>query len=169
MSTPGATRKGDFLFDAFFSGAIGATAVAVVLLALDSLAGQPFRTPTLLGAAFSGETLGQGIGGVRLDLVTWATVGHFLAFGILGLAASWLAVNVPRFRGNPVVVTLLLLACMEGGIRLVAALFAPELVGSVGAGRILVANMVAAASMGGFLAYAHREEGARSQARSATA
>jgi hypothetical protein len=158
MTTPGATRRGDFLFDAFFSGAIGATAVALVLLALDALRGEPFLTPTLLGAELFTDTPAGQVTGARLEWMAYATAAHFVAFGVLGLVISALTVNVPVLRRNPILTTALLLVSMEVGIRLISLLLAPGLVPAVGASRILAANAVAAIAMGGFLGYAHREE-----------
>lgn len=168
MTTPGATKKGDFFFDSFFSGLIGATVVAVVLLALDFFRGEPFHTPTLLGAVLFTDTPASQVADVRLDLVTYATIAHFVAFSLLAVATSALVVNVRMLRRNPVVLIVLLLVAMEAGIRIVSLLFAPDLVAIVGAGRILTANAFSAVAMGGFLAYAHREDVAEAPAEAAT-
>lgn len=161
MTTPGATKTADFLYDAIFSSALGAMVVALVLLGLDLVRGEPFHTPSVLGAALFTDVPAGEVTGARLDLVAYATLAHFVAFTVLGFGASALVVNVKTFRERPYLIVLLLFLLMEGGIRLISVLFAPDLVPLVGPGRILIANAIAALAMGGFLAFAHRDESGR--------
>jgi len=158
MTTPGATKKGDFIFDSFFTGGIGGTVVAVVLLALDLLRGEPFRTPTVLGAVLFADTPANQVAEVQLNLVVYATMVHFAAFVILGIGASALMVYVKAVRTRAPLLILLLLVMLEAGVRVMSAILAPGLVEAVGPGRVLIANAAAAAAMGGFLIFAHRED-----------
>lgn len=158
MATSRESRKGDFLFDAFFSGGIGGTVVALALLGLDSIRGEPFRTPNLLGTVLFTDLSASEASTIRFDLVTWATVAHFVAFGLLGVAISVVVSRVELLRTNLLALTVVLLLTMEIGIRVVSAVLAPDLVTALGAGRILAANLAASLAMAGILVHAHREE-----------
>lgn len=158
MTTSRESRKGDLLFDAFFSGGVGGTVVAVALLALDAILGEPLRTPHLLGAALFTDLPASEVGPIRIDLVTWATVAHFAAFGLLGLAISVVVARVALLRTNLLALAAVLLLTMEVGIRAASAVLAPELVSTLGAGRVLAANLAASFAMAAVLIHAHREE-----------
>jgi len=158
MTTPGATRKGDFIFDSFFTGGIGGTVVAVVLLGLDLIRGEPFYTPNVLGAVLFADTPANQVADLQLNLVVFGTMAHFAAFVILGIGASALMVYVKAVRTRAPLLILVLLVMLEAGVRIMSAILAPGLVEAVGPGRVLIANAAAAAAMGGFLIYAHRED-----------
>jgi len=158
MTTPGATKTGDFLYDSFYSGAIGGSTVALAFLAFDLLQGRPFFTPSVLSTVLFTDLTAVQVTEVRLDMVAYATVIHFVAFAALGIASSALVVNVKAFRDHSVLLMLLLFVLMEIGFHLGAFIVAPDLIDVIGTGRIMVANALTAAAMGAFLAYAHREE-----------
>lgn len=158
MTTPGATKKGDFIFDSFFTGGIGGTVVAVVLLALDLIRGEPFYAPNVLGAILFTDTPVTQAAEVQLNLVVYATMFHYAGFVILGIGASALMVYVKAFRTRAPLLILVLLVMLEVGVRILSATLTPGLVEAVGPGRVLIANAAAAAAMGGFLIHAHRED-----------
>jgi hypothetical protein len=74
------------------AGIIGAVIVAAWFLVYDIAAGQPFRTPALLGAiVFNGMRQPEGFG-VTTALVLGYTFLHFFAFIMFGIASSMLMV-----------------------------------------------------------------------------
>lgn len=158
MTTPGATKTEDFLYDSFYSGAIGGSTVALVFLVFDLLQGRPFFTPSVLATVLFTDLTAAQVTEVRLDMVAYATLIHFMAFAALGVIISFLVVNVKAFREHTIFLMLLLFVMMEIGFHLGSFVVSPDLIEVIGTGRIMVANALTAASMGAFLAYAHREE-----------
>jgi hypothetical protein len=90
---------GDLLLDGLFSGAIGALAVAVWFLIVDTLAGRPLFTPALLGTVLlhGSAAAAQGVTVAPLEVAAY-TAFHFLAFLVVGVGMSWLMTMFERFR-----------------------------------------------------------------------
>jgi len=78
----------DVVREGIIAGLIGGVIVAAWFLVSDVLAGQPFRTPALLGAIiFNGMSQPSSFA-VTADLVLGYTGLHFFAFIMFGIAAS---------------------------------------------------------------------------------
>jgi hypothetical protein len=133
------------------AGLLGAGAVAVWFLLLDSLAGQPLRTPAMLGTAIFGGG-GGAASPSRAALVepvilyTWV---HGLVFCVIGgLAANLLA--VAERRPNAGFGILLLFVAFEFGFLVVTLLFAEPVLRALTWPAILVGNLLAAAAMSAY-------------------
>ena len=71
-------------------GVLAGLVVALWFLVADGLAGQPFRTPTLLWNIFQHEP-----GPVSFRAVAAYSVLHFGVFALLGVAMAWLSARLP--------------------------------------------------------------------------
>lgn len=151
------TSLGDTLYETFYSGAVGGTVIAAFFLLRDLVAGQPLFTPSLLGSVlFLDSPAGPEVP-VRMGAVAYMTLVHLLAFGALGLVASILVRRIRSWAGDSFVVpALALLLLLEGGFVTAATLWMPGVVGVLGGGVVLLANVLAAVAMTGFLRYARR-------------
>jgi hypothetical protein len=140
------------------AGLIGAGAVALWFLVLDTLAGRPLYTPTVLGTALfrrgagldSPETLP-----VSLEMVGMFTWVHALVFVVMGgIAARLLAVA----ERNPSLGfgVLLLFIAFQAGFMVVTMLFASWVPQALGWPAIFAANLLAAAGMAWYLRSRHR-------------
>jgi hypothetical protein len=157
VSTTTAPEMVSVYQEGFLAGIVGAGAVALWFLVLDSIAGRPFYTPSVLGTALfrrgagleSLETLP-----VSYEMVWMFTWVHVLAFAVLGGIASRLLAAAER---NPSVGfgVLLLFVVFEAGFTLAAAVFALPVLQALTVPSIVVANLLAAAAMAGYFALRH--------------
>lgn len=135
------------------AGLLGASAVALWFLAHDLVAGAPFRTPALLGAAVFEGLRDPGTLVVTAPLVLKYTLLHgaaFLAFGWLAAGLLALADREPRLLLG----LLILFCCFEVFFLALVAVLAEWLFETLAWWTILVANALAAVVM---LAYFFRE------------
>ncbi|MGH7277869.1 MAG: hypothetical protein ACREJG_04200 [Candidatus Rokuibacteriota bacterium] len=132
------------------AGLIGAATVAVWFLIVDTVSGRPFYTPTVLGTALFQR--GVGLGGPEilapsLGMVAMFTWVHGLVFaGLGGIAARLLAMA----ERNPSLGfgVLLLFVVFQFGFTLAAMLFAAPVLHALAWHAVLVANLLAATTMG---------------------
>jgi hypothetical protein len=131
------------------AGLVGAGTIAAWFFLLDTLRGQPFLTPTVLGTAlFRG---GAGLESpatlpVDFEMVLSFTWVHVLAFMLIGVAASrllGLAEREPNFGFGIV----LLFVVFEFGFVLVCMVFAEPVLRALTWREVLVGNLLAAAAM----------------------
>ena len=152
MSSSGAERQASatgVYAEGILAGLMGAATIAVWFLALDSIKGRPFYTPSVLGTAlFRG---GAGIEhpqalAPNFEMVVSFTWVHVLAFLIIGVAASrllGLAERNPSFGFGIV----LLFVVFEFGFLLACMLFAEPVLRALTWPEVLVGNLLAAAAM----------------------
>lgn len=153
-------------YETFYTGAIGGSVVALLMLALDALQGRPLFTPSVAGAAIFFGIPPERHGLPSLEPVALFTPLHFLLAGGAGLAAALLVRAVEPRRNRPVLATLLLFAVMEAGYLLGTALLAPGLAEVLGYVRVAVVNLVAAAAM---IAWVHHSGRVEEEAREESA
>jgi hypothetical protein len=131
------------------AGLVGAATIAMWFLALDTIKGRPFYTPTVLGTAlFRG---GAGLENPQavapnFEMVLSFTWVHVLAFLLIGVAASrllGLAERNPSFGFG----VLLLFVFFEFGFLLASMVFAEPLLRALTWPEVLVGNLLAAAAM----------------------
>jgi hypothetical protein len=147
--SPGTTAA-DVAVDGLFSGVLGGVTVAIFFLIVDSLKGQPLFTPSLLGSAlFLGEGA-EAVHQVNIPMVFAYTGVHMMAFVGVGMAAAYM---VAQFEKNPPfgLLLLLLFICFEAGFIAFAAALAPGVIGALGSGLVVAANLLSAAVMAGYL------------------
>jgi hypothetical protein len=140
------------------AGLIGAAVVAFWFLLLDTLAGRPLYTPTVLGTALFRHGAGLDSPGtlpVSLEMVAMFTWVHGLVFVIIGGVAARLLVLAER---NPSFGfgVLLLFVVFQAGFIVVSVLFASSVPRALGWPAILGANVLAAVGMAVYLGYRHR-------------
>jgi len=153
--SPRPSREGDIAFETFYGGAIGGSVIALFFLVVDSMAGQPLLTPSVLGSAlFLGESAATA-NTVRLDAVAYATIVHFVTFGVFGLVATKIVRAVEARGGSFLMVATILFVLTEAGFVAAADVLVPGLVARLGQGTVLTANVLTALAMTWFLRSAH--------------
>jgi hypothetical protein len=174
MTSPapsGGTRSGhstaDFLYDAFFSGALGGSAVAIFFLIVDVARGAPLLTPTVIGAALFQGLAPEDVPGVNLGLVAAYSAVHFAVFGLVGAAFSVLVHEAELHTKNPIVLLFAIFAVVEVGGIGVGTVLAFDVMQWLGYVEIAAANLLAALAMCGFMISSHRPELWREWKRSA--
>ena len=142
------------LEDGFFCGMLGAAVVALWYLVLDTLAGRPLYTPSLLGSFLFKSPVDVASVTVQPAIVAWYTAVHFLAFLGVGMVAAWLAAQFERFPAVGIAM-LFLFVIFETAFFIFALTVGKHLLGTLGMWTIAVANLLAAAAMAIFLHYRH--------------
>lgn len=131
------------------AGVLGAAAVAVWFLVVDSINGRPFFTPTVLGTAlFRG---GAGLDSpatlpISFEMVTVFTWIHLMVFAVLGVVAARLLAVAER-APNAGFGILLLFVVFEFGFIAVSMTVADQLLNTLGAASVFIGNLLAAAVM----------------------
>lgn len=147
---PAMLRGHPLLMDGIVTGLVGGFAVAIWFLILDVMAGQPLYTPAALGSlVFLGA---NGPAGVELSaaVVAGYTALHFTAFAAAGLALTWLADQLER---TPTfwLMALIALVILEGVFLAWALAFGSWVLGALGGWSVVIGNVIAIASMAGWL------------------
>ena len=141
------------------AGLVGASVIALWFLLVDTFAGRPFYTPTLLGAAlFHGGAGIENESAVTpsLELVAGFTWVHYLVFMLIGIGAARLmalAERNPSFGFGIV----LFFAIFEFGFLLVSMIFAEGVLQRLAWPAVVVGNLLAAIGMGLVLWRGHRQ------------
>jgi hypothetical protein len=155
---PGYVDSADSIYEeGLVAGLLGAATIAVWFLILDSLAGQPFRTPTILGTAIfrggRGLTAPDGVP-VSFEMVLLYTWIHALVFWVIaGVAARLL--RVAERQPNAGFGILLLFVVFEFGFVAAALVFAEPVLHAVTWPAILGGNLLAALVMGVYFRRRH--------------
>jgi hypothetical protein len=157
-STPTTTYDSTRVYqDGIIAGVLAAGAVALWFLIFDTLRGQPLYTPSVLGTALFG---GRGSFGpletmpVSLDKVLMFTWVHGLVFAGLGGIAAWLlavAERAPHLSFG----IMLLFVIFEAAFTATAYLIAAPIMQALTWPAVIVANLLAAAVMAGYLWWRH--------------
>ena len=143
-------------FSSILSGAYASAAVALLFLVIDGLRGDPLYTPSLMGGAV---LLGDPLAGspVRLDMVALYSLLHFLAFAMLGTAATFAYLRGESLRRHPALLSGLIFALLSLGGLVVETTVIPGLVGAIGVIPFAIGNAAAAGTMGWFIHSSLRE------------
>ena len=141
---------GNLLYDVMACSAIGGGTLALFFFLLDIIDGHALFTPSLMGAVlFQGADAGS-FQGISLSLTAGYTVMHFAVFAVVGLVMS-LVVHAADFsedRVTPIVVAIL---AIELAFFASVTVFLPGIIEVIGAGRIIVANILAGGGIGVYL------------------
>jgi hypothetical protein len=141
-----ADRPHNFLREGIITGFIGATAIAIWFLIVDTIAGHPFYTPIYLGKGVV-SVLGKNMmGDTAFTHVLGYTVFHYAAFFIVGIL---LTVIVHQAERTPGILAGLLVAfvMMTLGFYMIAAVFTQSALGGMSWPNIFVANLLASGLM----------------------
>jgi hypothetical protein len=157
VPTSATTDTSKLYQEGIVAGIVGAATVAVWFLIVDSLNGRPLHTPTVLGVALfrrGADLASLATHPVSLEMVLMFTWVHGLVFAALGGVASRLLGMAER---NPSVGfgVLLLFVVFEFGFTVAAMVFAEPVLKVLTWPAVLVANLLAAASMGAYFRLRH--------------
>ena len=142
--------------DGIVAGTLGATAVALWFLGVDTLYAQPLATPAALGRGLLRVFGPPGNEGAMTFIVAY-TIFHYLAFAIAGIVLS---VIVYWAQTQPTVLAgamMLFVAFEIGFYGLSAALQESPFLGALTWGQVASGNLIAALVMGGYMWRAHPE------------
>jgi hypothetical protein len=145
-----AEQSHNFLREGVITGFIGATAIAVWFLVVDTIGGRPFYTPIFLGKGVV-SVLGKNMmGDTAFGQVVGYTIFNYAAFFVVGIV---LTVIVHQAERTPGILAGLLVAVvmMMLGFYMIAAAFTQSALGQIAWVQIFVANLLAAALMLGYL------------------
>jgi hypothetical protein len=154
---PASLPTTQFYQEGMIAGALGALTIALWFLLVDSLAGRPLWTPTVLGTALfrrgagldSPETLA-----VSLEMVLMFTWVHVLVFVGLGGIAARLLAYAERHPSSGFGV-LLLFVVFQFGFIVTATIFIAPVLRVLASWSVLVANLLAAAAMTAYFRWRH--------------
>jgi hypothetical protein len=146
----------DVVFDAFYSGAIGGSAVAIFFLLVDLARAEPLFTPSLMGSVLFGGADAESVTGVHLDAVALYTGVHFVCFGVLGALASIVVHEVELHAKHPAILLGVLFVLFESSFALFAAAVMPGVMTRIGIVYVAAANLLAAVGMGIFFMLTHQ-------------
>jgi hypothetical protein len=134
--------------DGFEAGVIGAVVVALWFLLIDTIAGRPFYTPSLLGRALT-EGADRAIQSpeVAVGMVYAYTGIHFILFILFGILIASLVVQYER---TPLIGYLLVVAAVVFELAFLIFIlgFAEPLLQELPWWTVLVGNALAAIAMG---------------------
>ena len=139
------------------AGILGALTIALWFLLLDTVAGRPLWTPTVLGTALFRNGAGLGTPEtlpVSLEMVLMFTWVHGLVFVVLGGIAARLLSHVERHPGSGFGV-LLFFVVFQFGFIVAAVVGAAPVLHALTPWSILVANLLAAAIMTAYFRQRH--------------
>jgi hypothetical protein len=140
--------------DGVIAGVLGATAVAVWFLIIDTIAGHPLYTPRVLGTALFTVLGPLGAEGWLTHVVAY-TIFHYAAFIVVGVIA---AIVIHRAESDPAVLAglLILFVAFELAFYGFTALLAEALpLGALAWYQVAAGNLLAALSMGVYLWRTH--------------
>ena len=148
--------KHTIMRDGIVAGLLGATAVALWFLGLDTLYAHPLATPEALGRGLL-RVFGPPGNEGPLTFVVGYTIFHYFAFIVAGVL---LAVIVHWARSQPTVLAgamMLFVAFEIGFYGLSSALQESPFLGALGWAQVATGNLIAALVMGGYMWRAHPE------------
>ena len=135
------------------TGLLGAAVVAVWFFLLDVLAGAPFTTPAALGSALLFGS-NADTAALNLGVVAAYTVIHVVAFAIAGVVFVIVAEGIER-SPSFLLLAVMTVIVLEGVIVAALALGAQWVLGALGVWSVLLANIIAVASMAWYLWLTH--------------
>jgi hypothetical protein len=135
------------------AGVIGASAVALWFLILDSIQGRAFHTPGILGEALF-SLLGIPPGGLFTYVAAY-TAFHYGVFVLTGVLLVYL-VHKSRRNHSILAGLLLFFVVFEMGFYFLSALLStPTILGDIAWYQIALGNLLAAASMSLYMVRTH--------------
>jgi len=147
-----------YLREGAIAGLIGAVIVAVWFLIYDAARGQPFRTPSLLGAAtFQGVQDPAGVP-TSAGLVVQYTVLHGVVFALIGILVAYLVMSAQR-QPSRLLTLFIVIMSFEVFFLAVVTWLARPVLGELAWWTILLANALAAAGMLAYFFIGHRALG----------
>lgn len=150
------TLTADLVFDAFYGGGIGGSAIALIFLLIDLLEGRPLHTPSMIGAVLFDGVAASSVETVRLDMVAYFSIVHFLTFALLSVGLSYVCRISRLVEGHTLVMAALVFSTLTAVILAADWLFMPGVVGTLGYGPVLLANALTGLALAAFMKWSHR-------------
>jgi hypothetical protein len=150
------TLTADLVYDAFFGGGIGGSAIALSFLLMDVLEGRPLYTPSMLGAVLFNGVAAASVETIRLDMVSFFSMLHFATFALLAGALSYVSRVSRAVEGHTLVMAAIIFSVLTAAILAADWLFMPGVVETLGYGQVILANAVTGFAMAAFMKWSHR-------------
>jgi uncharacterized membrane protein YphA (DoxX/SURF4 family) len=145
------------LHDGIIAGLIGAAAIAVWFLIVDSIGGQPFRTPAALGHGLLDVLGPDDATDTMLTYVLVYTVFHFTAFMFVGLLAA-LIVHLAKAEPSILLGFVVLFVATEIGFYgFTGLLHEASSLKNLAWYQVMLGNLIAAMAMGYYFWRTHKE------------
>jgi hypothetical protein len=138
------------LREGLVAGLIGAAAIAAWFLIVDTVAGTPFYTPSMLGSALFWGLRDPGAVSISFQTVAAYTMVHVIALVVVGTIAAAIACQVER-APSTLFLAIVLFAAHEFGFYIAVAVLAQPLLGALAWWNVAISNAIAAAGMGYYL------------------
>jgi len=142
----------EILGDGTMAGVIGASAIALFFLLVDTARREALFTPSVMASALLRGQSPSEVTGVDLSMVAAYSVLHGAAFVAVGILAAW-ATAMRRESVATFTLAIALFAFLELGFLFTCAILEPALLDAVGVAPATVGNLLAAIGMA---AYLHR-------------
>ena len=146
------------LREGFIAGCIGAAAVALWFLIVDSINGQPLFTPAMLGSAVFWGSPNPAHVLIEPARIFGYTMIHVSAFVVVGCIAAALAAEV-EVAPSTLFLVIVGFCFFEVGFYILVALLAKPLLGYLAWWSVAIGNALAAFGMGYFLWREHPKIG----------
>jgi hypothetical protein len=145
--------------EGLLAGCVGGATVALWFLILDTLAGHPLYTPSVLGTALFETPAALARPAempISLGMVVAFSCVHWLVFAAVGGIAAWLLTFAEYNRALGFgLLFLFLWLVFEFGLLAAAIFFTDALLVALDWKQVLAGNLLAAASMGAYLWWRH--------------
>ncbi len=145
------------LHDGIVAGLIGAAAIAVWFLIVDTIAGHPFRTPAALGNGLLDVFGTPDATDSMLTFVLVYTIFHFGAFMFVGLLAALIVHLAKREPSILLGFVVLFVATEIGFYGFTGLLHEASSLKSLAWYQVMLGNLIAASAMGYYFWHTHRE------------
>lgn len=144
------------LREGIIAGLIGATSIAIWFLIVDTVAGRPFHTPTVLGIGLLSVFGPRGDEGAVAQVLAY-TIFHYGVFLGIGIVVSYIVHRAEQDDTVLAVALILFVALELGFYGLVAVLSQSRQLGSLAWYQVLAGNLIAALTMGIYIWRTHPE------------
>lgn len=138
------------LREGFIAGCIGAAAVAVWFLVIDTINGQPLFTPSMLGSAVFWQQYDPAQAVIEPARIFGYTMIHVSAFVVVGVIAAALAAEV-EYAPSTLFLVIVGFCFFEVGFYILVALLAKPMLGYLAWWNVAIGNGLAAMAMGYYL------------------
>jgi len=154
-ATPGASTSSrvmpaEIVGDGIMSGVIGASAIALFFLLVDTARREALFTPSLLASALLRGEAPSAVEGVDLSMVAAYTVIHGAAFVAIGILAAW-ATALRRASIATFTLAIALFAALELGFLFTCVAIDRELLAAIGVAPATIGNLLSAIGMAFYL------------------
>jgi hypothetical protein len=151
-AAPSRVMPAEILGDGTMAGVIGASAIALFFLVVDTARREALFTPSVMASALLRGVPPSQAPDVDLSMVAAYSVLHGAAFVAVGILAAW-ATALRRASVATFTLAIALFAGLELGFLFTCAILEPALLEAVGVAPATVGNLLAAVGMA---AYLHR-------------